>query len=169
VLQAPPDAVRVIDVTAAMVPAVAALAEACALETTSTLNQGFLVSGYTAADYLRFCDQAVDFVVAGDGTPGIAGFALTLAEDHGVYISQVAVSPLSKRRGVGRRLYEELLRRHPTDQISAHIVREPMNIASIAFHEALGFVFEGEIPGEERFRPGRWVRKPVHHDRNVTS
>jgi ribosomal protein S18 acetylase RimI-like enzyme len=161
VLQSPPVAVVIGNVNRQVIPAVAALAQECALDKTTALNQGFLVGGYRTEDYLRFCNEAVDFIVAEDPNLGVAGFALTLSEDEGVHICQVAVSPRSKRRGIGRLLYEELLRRHPHEQVSAHIVREPMNIASIAFHEAQGFDFMAELAAEGHFRVGRWVRKPA--------
>jgi ribosomal protein S18 acetylase RimI-like enzyme len=151
-----------------MIPAIAKLADSCALATATTLNQGFLVSGYDIGDYRRFCGEAVDFISAEDEKLGVLGFALTLAENDGVLIGQVAVSPLSKRRGIGRRLYEELLGRHQREEVAAEIVQEPMNVASIAFHEALGFEFESELEGP-RFRVGRWVRRTGLHDRNVTS
>jgi len=161
-------AITIADVTADVIPTIAELADSCALESATTLNQGFLVSGYDAEDYRHFCDEAVDFIMAGDETLGVLGFALTLADDGGVMIGQVAVSPLTKRRGIGRLLYAELLRRHPEEEVAAEVVQQPLNVASMAFHEAMGFVFESELQGP-RFRVGRWVRRPGDHDINVTS
>jgi predicted GNAT superfamily acetyltransferase len=158
VLQSPPG-IEITDVTMDVIPTISELAESCALESARTLNQGFLVSGYNIDDYRRFGSEAADFIMAKDETLGVAGFALTLAENAGVLIAQVAVSSSSKRRGIGRRLYTELLRRHLDEEVTAEIVQEPMNVASIAFHEAMGFVFISEIRGP-RFRVGRWVHRP---------
>lgn len=62
-----------------------------------------------------------------------------------VYLDRIAVSPAFRRHGIGRGLYEELIRRFTGVQpvLLCEVNVRPLNEASLHLHEALGFVEVG--------------------------
>ena len=92
-----------------------------------------------------------------DGT--IAGFLigfLSQTDDSEAYVHFVGTSPELRGSGLGRRLYErffEAAKEHGRPVVRC--VTSPANTASVAFHEALGFVVDRvatdyDGPGEDR-------------------
>ena len=92
-----------------------------------------------------------------DGT--IAGFLigfLSQTDDSEAYVHFVGTSPELRGSGLGRQLYErffEAAKEHGRPVVRC--VTSPANTASVAFHEALGFVVDRvardyDGPGEDR-------------------
>jgi ribosomal protein S18 acetylase RimI-like enzyme len=84
----------------------------------------------------------------------LCGF-LSQADEGTAYIHFVGVDPGSRRRGLGRELYEwffDRVRREGRSMVTC--VTSPLNQGSIAFHEAMGFESENvddyDGPGEDR-------------------
>jgi predicted GNAT superfamily acetyltransferase len=92
-----------------------------------------------------------------DGT--IAGFLigfLSQTDDSEAYVHFVGIAPELRGSGLGRRLYERFFaaaKEH--GRLDVRCVTSPANTASVAFHEALGFVADRvaadyDGPGEDR-------------------
>jgi ribosomal protein S18 acetylase RimI-like enzyme len=92
-----------------------------------------------------------------DGT--IAGFLigfLSQTDDSEAYVHFVGIAPELRGSGLGRQLYErffEAAKAHGRTVVRC--VTSPANTASVAFHEALGFVADRvakdyDGPGEDR-------------------
>lgn len=83
------------------------------------------------------------FVVAEDG--GIVGYAVAEAQGSRVHIISVAVSPKSRRSGVGAALMHELIRRlGPTARTMSLEVRAG-NRAAVQLYERFSFRRTGEV------------------------
>ena len=97
--------------------------------------------------FVHFRDTS--FVAERDGA--LAGFLvgfLSPAEPAEAYVHFVGVSPEERGSGLGRALYErffELARVNGRTRVSC--VTSPLNSASIAFHEAIGFEPSRPLPG----------------------
>ena len=92
-----------------------------------------------------------------DGT--IAGFLigfLSQTDESEAYVHFVGIAPELRGSGLGRQLYErffEAAKEH--GRLVVRCVTSPTNAASVAFHEALGFVSDRvaadyDGPGEDR-------------------
>ena len=78
--------------------------------------------------------------------------AFKYSVEHSVY-----VHPAHRRRGVGRRLLEALIARAEAQDLHLLVgALDATNTASVALHEALGFVHAGTIP-QAGYKFGRWL------------
>ncbi len=102
--------------------------------------------------------EGTSFVVEGeDGDVAgfLVGFDSQTSPDE-AYIHFIGIDPAWRGRGVVRALYErffEAVRSH--GRTAVRCVTSPVNTGSLAFHEAMGFVFEEVVedyhgPGEAR-------------------
>jgi ribosomal protein S18 acetylase RimI-like enzyme len=88
------------------------------------------------------------FVVEEDGEAigFLVGF-VSQSRENEAYIHFVGVHPEHRKRGLGRMLYERffasLLQRF--DEVTVRCVTSPVNVRSVAFHQAMGFAI---VPGE---------------------
>jgi ribosomal protein S18 acetylase RimI-like enzyme len=89
----------------------------------------------------------------------LAGFLvgfLSQTDDDEAYVHFVGVAPAERGSGVGRTLYETFFdTARANGRRTVRCVTSPVNEASIAFHEALGFEVERvardyDGPGEDR-------------------
>ena len=133
-----------------------------------TLNEAAVpMVGSITVDELRwFAAEAFAFRVAVDAQGTVGGLLVALTEgstyaspnyrwfaqryERFLYVDRVAVTPAWQGRGVGRRLYAELLAagagRWPV--LLAEVNVAPRNDRSLAFHEHFGFVVVGEEDDE---------------------
>lgn len=151
------------DATVDDLPAVAAIYTHYTLKTTTTFN----IEVRSPREWRdRFQAHVVDgpylLLVAVDGD-GVVGFVETqrfrpkAAYDRSVEIS-VYISPDAVSRGVGARLFEELLSRLEADarfHRAFSIIALP-NAASIALHERFGFVHRGTLT-EAGYKFGQYL------------
>lgn len=85
-----------------------------------------------------------------DGPGGPLAFLIGIlspSEPERAYIHVVGVAPEARKHGLGRVLYEEffaLARADGRRLVSA--ITSPVNTASIAFHQAMGFTVAGPVP-----------------------
>ena len=76
----------------------------------------------------------------------------------------VAVHPLAQRRGIGRRLFGELLRRvsdERPDVLRVELIAREGNARAIALYESLGFRQEGRLEGRIAGPGGREADIPM--------
>ena len=79
---------------------------------------------------------------------------LSPSDPRQAYIHFVGVAPRARSLGLGRRLYEEFFALARDDgRTVVRAITAPVNIASIAFHRAMGFAVTGPVPDYEG--PGR--------------
>ena len=79
---------------------------------------------------------------------------LSPSDPRQAYIHFVGVAPRARSLGLGRRLYEEFFALARDDgRTVVRAITAPVNIASIAFHRAMGFTVTGPVPDYEG--PGR--------------
>ena len=136
------------------ISAIVALASKLAytVDETDPPQSGFLVAGFTEADYSRFLSTAEHFYVCVDND-SIRGFMLAYGSqsidpvnrvdsilkyvyvDDFAVVKQIAVDPEHQRTGVGTRLYRFLIERTPNIAILAAVVLAPSNPVSVRFHE----------------------------------
>lgn len=88
---------------------------------------GFVIAlppgvAYTSPNYRFFSERSDDFV----------------------YVDRIVVLPGGRGRGVGRRLYDEVVARTVASQLLAEVNIAPRNDVSLAFHDRYGFVPVGE-------------------------
>jgi len=124
-------------------------------------RESFLVSGFEQETYERLIHHAEHFWVAlerqPDGSDHLAGFLVAYASTSKlaapwvrtyliqryavptVIVKQIAVAPEARRRGLARRLYENLLHQTREQRVAAAIVLDPPNRPSEALHRRLGF------------------------------
>jgi ribosomal protein S18 acetylase RimI-like enzyme len=166
--------------TLADVPQVAALAESVRLADRASEHAGrtgFLVSGYAAKHYAASIGAADHFYVQAEGGE-VVGFLLAcsgerLAEadrrdscpgdcpgEPWVLIKQICTRPADRRRGIARALYRHLIAQVGARPLCAWVVLQPLNEASIAFHDALGFAKVRETVGSDGLARGLWLRLP---------
>ena len=73
-----------------------------------------------------------------------------------VHIEKVAVREAFRGRGIGRALYSEVCSKNPGCSLHTYVVMSPCrNNASMAFHNAIGFVPKARSPYE--IVPGEWM------------
>lgn len=80
------------------------------------------------------------------------------------YVDRVIVASHAQGRGLARTLYEGLFersRRAGHEMVGSEIVADPPNLASNAFHAALGFEEVGRVPAEPGRKALRFMRKPL--------
>ncbi|MES9970521.1 MAG: GNAT family N-acetyltransferase [Candidatus Thiodiazotropha sp.] len=133
---------------------------------------GFLVSDYQASDYLKHLDSASIFLVALESNK-IVGFLLSYPctetedisikeriaaykHDKCILIKQICVDADTAGKGVGKTLYEHLFSIYPGYIFFAAIVTRPRNLASIKFHENLGFGNLFSFTPEDGIERGMW-------------
>ena len=114
----------------------------------------------------RFADvsgRGLPWLVAADAAGSILGYAyaapfrLRSAYRYTLEDS-IYVAPEAQRRGIGRALLSELIKRTTAlgyRQIVA-VIGDSANLASITLHERLGFRLIGALPATG-FKFGRWV------------
>jgi ribosomal protein S18 acetylase RimI-like enzyme len=166
------------------VPAVAKLASKLALVAGEAGSQkgGFLVSGFTNAEYSQFVATAEHFYVCVEDDI-ITGFLLAYSAqsvdpantvesllkyvyiDDFVLIKQIAVDPEHNRTGVGTRLYRFLIERMPNTALLSAIVLDPPNAASVHFHERFEFRYLLDVKADDGLPRGIWHR-PVQGREN---
>jgi ribosomal-protein-alanine N-acetyltransferase len=79
------------------------------------------------------------------GTRRIAGFVLVRVAAGEAEILTIAVRPEHRRRGYGRLLMEEALRRLYRDRVTACFLEvERANAAAVGLYRSLGFIVAGE-------------------------
>ena len=102
--------------------------------------------------------EGTSYVVDGDDGQ-LAGFLigfLSQADPEEAYIHFVGVAPERRGEGLGRALYERFFADAKANgRTRVRCVTSPVNTASVAFHEALGFAVERvahdyDGPGEDR-------------------
>ena len=110
--------------------------------------------------YLRRHAHAVD-VIETDGSR--AGFVITFVEGSEYdspnyrwfqereaefqYVDRIVIDSAHRGRGLGRRVYRELIERHPGRPLVAEVNVEPPNDPSLAFHASMGFEEVGRLGG----------------------
>jgi predicted GNAT superfamily acetyltransferase len=118
---------------------------------TSVLNETTLAAIMDLAFYARGVEGgATAFLIALDHAAAYnnENFAwLKTARDSFVYVDRVIVAESARGRGIARMLYEDLFAKARAAghvRVVCEVNVEPPNAASVAFHEALGFVPIGE-------------------------
>lgn len=131
-------------------PAVLSLNNPNAKET-SALNEAALSALIALAFYARGVDRgATAFLIALDHTAAYnnPNFAwLKAARDSFVYVDRVIVADSARGKGIARLLYEDLFakaRAAGHHRVVCEVNIDPPNLASVAFHQALGFAPIGE-------------------------
>ncbi len=85
-------------------------------------------------------------LIAEDPDTGLAGFLVGFpsADDpSSAYVHFVAVAPHHRGAGLGRRLHDEFAARMSASGVtSVRCVTSPVNAASVAFHQRIGFAIE---------------------------
>ena len=130
------------------------------LEPLLTLNEGAVphVNSIPLEELERLGRESAFFGVARSASTGkIDGFLLALDQtanydslnfrwhqrqfDEFVYVDRIVVDPNNRRGGVGRTLYDALIRsvEHATPRLTCEVNVNPPNPRSVAFHESLGF------------------------------
>jgi predicted GNAT superfamily acetyltransferase len=128
------------------------------------LNQAALdaVTSLDADRLDRLVALAAQVSVIVDGDV-VAGFAMVFAPDSSYdsanyawfaaryddfrYLDRVVVAPTHRRRGVGRTLYDHLeASAASSGRMALEVYVEPPNVASLAFHQARGYVEQGRLP-----------------------
>lgn len=118
-------------------------------ETTLDLRRAWLAARNNAAfPVIVAVDPAAPKQVLGYGSFGVfrdfPGYAKTV--EHSVY-----VAPSAQRRGVGRAILDELIRRAKAKGLAAMVGGiDSANAASIALHERAGFEIQGNLKGVGR-------------------
>jgi ribosomal protein S18 acetylase RimI-like enzyme len=135
------------------VAAISSIAFDCHLREGADTAEGFLLQDFGADGYLKLLETAACTLVCENGAGRTVGFlfalpfagtleaqALGVNETKAVVVGQVGIYSEHRRRGLGRRLYEELFAQLGGRTVVATVMTAPVeNAASIAFHEALGF------------------------------
>ncbi len=130
----------------------------------SDMTQAQFAGHLGKASYARVIDDQAAFILAFDqdaayDSPNFNWHKANLKQLHGAgtvpffYVDRVVVSPDHQRRGLARRLYEELFahadaRGH--GRVLCEVNSDPPNPASDAFHASLGFERMGEARLSER-------------------
>ncbi len=123
-------------------------------------TDGFLVCRKSVDDLNKLLEVCARFLVA-DAGGRVVGYLIALDDTKNpgdseifsfyasrytnfIFIDQIGVLPDYQRQGVGRELYEELIKNEKR-RILLDIIIEPRNQQSISFHEAIGFKSTGYI------------------------
>jgi uncharacterized protein len=118
---------------------------------TSALDNASLAALLDMAFYARGIDQgATAFLIAFDqnasyGSPNFLWFKA--ARESFIYIDRVIVASAARGLGIARSLYNDLFamaKRAGHDRVVCEVNIEPPNLASEAFHVAMGFDGVGE-------------------------
>jgi hypothetical protein len=135
---------------------------------TSVLNETTLAAIMDLAFYTRGVERgATAFLIGLDHLAAYdnENFAwLKAARDSFVYVDRVIVAESARGKGIARLLYEDLFAKARVAghvRVVCEVNVEPPNAASVAFHEALGFVPIGEatiLGGAKRVR---YFEKPL--------
>jgi ribosomal protein S18 acetylase RimI-like enzyme len=181
--------------TSADLSGICAVADSVRLDTKHIQESGFLVYVLDKQGYADRLDESDLFLVAIDQDE-VVGFILCY-EDHTVanlvrrgvlssdllrarelagcngrwlYGDQIAVRPAYVRRGIGPALvlalYNEIKHRG-IDSVFVGILHEPLNTASKAFCEGLGFAFRGTLRYEDGRLWGIYCREvPQERDKS---
>ena len=160
----PIDVPTIRSATAAHLPGVKAIYDHQVLHSTSTFDLEPPALDYWAAR-METAEPAHHLLVAiddGAGPKAVLGYAYSASyrprpayartRETSVYLAEGSLG-----RGIGRRLYDELLRRLRADGIHTvlAVIAKP-NPASEALHRACGFEPVGVLP-EVGFKHGRWI------------
>jgi ribosomal protein S18 acetylase RimI-like enzyme len=155
---------------------IAAIAASCSLNVTADTAGGFLLNGFATEDYAMMVSHGALTLICESDNGEVCGFVvvapfaqideaqlLGITRNDAVEIAQVAVSPEFRHRGIGRRLYEQMLTELGDEQrIVATVTTSPVeNTASLIFHEKLGFTAVGDIGEGGGLRQRLFVRQPV--------
>ncbi len=93
------------------------------------------------------CREDALYIVAVDGDKvcGIAGMYIVLGEGQ---ITNVAVLPEYRRRGIGKRIFGELIKRGLAHGVSVFTLEvDPCNTAAIRLYGGFGFIEAGRRKG----------------------
>ena len=120
------------------------------------INNGFLTGDYSKDEYNFYIKNSSYFFVATLNNK-IIGFVWVVkssdnidlkrinkeinSKEEFVFVKQIAVDPLYKKKGVGVNLYNHIYSIIKGKTIYLYIVKEPENIASENFHKKEGFLF----------------------------
>jgi predicted GNAT superfamily acetyltransferase len=146
-------------------------------------SNGFLVSGYQKEKYIAYIDDAQYFYVATIDEK-IVGVLLAFDDsvikpdeqvnniikyslnEEFVLLKQIFVNPEYKNKGIASKLYKHFYKMIDDKlYIACAIVNEPVNYASIKFHEKEGFAYlldvlpQADFDGVIRKRT-IWIKKP---------
>jgi predicted GNAT superfamily acetyltransferase len=135
---------------------------------TSALDDASLTALLGMAFYARGVDGgATAFLIALDhnasyGSPNFMWFK----ESHKsfVYIDRIIVSPAARGLGIARLLYEDLFTRVKQaghDRVVCEVNIEPPNLASEAFHVAMGFDGVGQATIYDGTKTVRYFQKTL--------
>ncbi len=100
-------------------------------------------------------------VIVVEDDSGVVGFLDAVPSTHVIPVSAIAIEPSRRRRGFGRALIKEVLRRHRAVPLSADVLLG--NFDAESFLERLGFVPGEIVQGslfEESVVERRWWREP---------
>jgi L-amino acid N-acyltransferase YncA len=107
-----------------------------------------------------FVDHFADTSYVIDGADGsLAGFIIAFpspADDATVYVHFIGVDPALRVSGLGRELYARVAREaRAAGRSRLSAITSPVNVTSLAFHEAIGFeigpvVADYDGPDEDR-------------------
>ena len=78
-----------------------------------------------------------------------------------LYIDRVVVSPAERGRGLARMLYADLATTAAGRPLCCEVTVEPPAIASLAFHDRLGFVSCGEAIDPRNGKRVRYLERPT--------
>jgi uncharacterized protein len=127
-----------------------------------TLNNDAVpaVGALDAAQFDHLLEQSSIALAVGEPDEPIAGFCLVLppGADYGsvnyrwfsdrygdfAYLDRVVIAPASRGQGLGRQLYTHVEQATAAAWFCLEVNLRPRNDASLAFHQALGFVQVGE-------------------------
>lgn len=155
------------------------------LEAVHALNEGAVphVNSIPVKQLRWFREHAFYFRIAeneseSDGLPQAFLVALTPEADYAspnfawfvrrrtdfVYIDRVVVSPTARRRGLARRLYEDvaLAAGDRATSLTCEVNLRPSNEGSLRFHAGLGFAEVGRQETEGGAKEVALMEKPLH-------
>ena len=149
----------------------------------SSLNRGFLISGFTWNDYLNFLEYAEYYYVAVRENK-VLGFLLGYSSDKikedecvnmliknyhrnpFIIVKQICVIKEMTEARVGTALYTHLFKSIPLVSVFAAIVTDPSNEASIKFHSKLGFIEAFSTTPPDGIQRSVWCWNSKQHRSN---
>jgi len=159
------------------IAAIAAEYDLSQLSDEASRSGGFLVSGFSKAEYHDFIDRADHFYVAQD-LQGLVGFVLAYSSerirsnewlnkrltvmhpDPFVLIKQICVTRQRTSREVGSALYRTVFTHAPGRNALTALVADPPNERSVTFHQRHGFCILTDVTPPDGLPREVWLRSP---------